>query len=101
MNIHGLKRRKLNIGESESDEDTDNPLRGYEDPIYPEKLTRPEICNCKTKVHVANHSTWMRMLKTKQQCPYNPKQVLTRRNLIKLTYDNFEMYKDKIDNLDF
>ena len=104
VNGYGLKKRKLNVDDSDIDDeysDIDNPLREYDDPIAPDdKLKRPEICNCITKHHVASHSTWMKILKVKQQCPYVREGILTRRDLIKLTYDNFKMYKHKIDNLD-
>ena len=106
--IRRSKRMRLNQEESsdsdteDDDLDDDNPLKKYDDPLTGNRLIKPAICNCSKRKHVLSWTTWIRLMKNKKKikCPYELTQSLTRRQLIKLTNDNFVQYKHKIVNLD-
>mmetsp|Transcript_18811 Transcript_18811/g.36883 ORF Transcript_18811/g.36883 Transcript_18811/m.36883 type:complete len:1026 (+) Transcript_18811:119-3196(+) len=51
--------------------------------------------------HVMGYDTWLRVLgrEPRNTCPFT-KQKLTRRSLIKLTTDNIDEYRDKIQQVD-
>ena len=85
---------------------------GFRDPMTHERVYDPAISPFG---HVMSYDSWMQTLnnfaletdedvergfqRLKNVCPFT-KQPLTRRQLVKLTQDNFEEYKDKIVNWD-
>jgi hypothetical protein len=85
-------------------------LPGFRDPMTQDRVYDPAISPFG---HVMSYDSWMRTLlnfqldddedlergvvKTKNTCPFT-KQTLNRRQLIKLTPQNFEEYRDKIVN---
>ncbi|KAL9658489.1 hypothetical protein ABK040_006029 [Willaertia magna] len=79
------------------DINNDNPLRGVIDPITQYEIEKPAISPFG---HVLGYNTWIKILNSepKNTCPFT-KQILRKRALVKLTYDNIDEYKDKIRNL--
>jgi len=102
------KRRKKDDDDGDSDcehsvntndRQNDNPLPDFIDPIDGQPVVQPAIS---PYGHVCGYANWTKMLrqeKTKNICPFT-KRPLTRRQLVKLTTENFDEYKDKIKNRD-
>lgn len=82
--------------ESEDDVDLENPLPGFLDPITLDEVVKPAIS---TYGHVMGYDSWVRCLTNwegkKNICPLT-KKPLTKRDLVILTHDNIEEYRDKI-----
>ncbi|KAI8098333.1 uncharacterized protein B0P05DRAFT_7135 [Gilbertella persicaria] len=82
--------------ESEEDLNLDNPLPGFVDPITLEEVVKPAIS---TYGHVMGYDSWVRCLTNwegkKNICPLT-KKPLTKRDLVILTHENIEEYRDKI-----
>ncbi|KAI8997410.1 hypothetical protein BDB01DRAFT_771026 [Pilobolus umbonatus] len=85
--------------ENDSDEEPlnlDNPLPGFLDPITLEEVIKPAIS---TYGHVMGYDSWVRCLTNwegkKNICPLT-KKTLTKRDLVILTHDNIDEYRDKI-----
>ncbi|GAN09283.1 conserved hypothetical protein [Mucor ambiguus] len=74
----------------------ENPLPGFIDPITLDEVIKPAIS---TYGHVMGYDSWVRCLTNwegrKNICPLT-KKPLTKRDLIVLTPDNIEAYRDKI-----
>lgn len=73
----------------------ENPLPGFIDAITQKEVNRPAIS---PYGHVLNYDTWMKCLLNgdrKNICPLT-NQPLHKRQLIFLTFENIEMYRDKI-----
>ncbi|KAF1801934.1 Homeodomain-like DNA binding domain-containing transcription factor [Mucor lusitanicus] len=74
----------------------ENPLPGFIDPITLDEVIKPAIS---TYGHVMGYDSWVRCLTNwegkKNICPLTKKR-LTKRDLIVLTPDNIEAYRDKI-----
>jgi len=85
-----------NNNEEEEEEDTnaENPLPGFIDPISLEEVVKPAIS---PHGHVMGYSNWVRCLtqNPKNICPFTKKTV-KKRDLIVLTWENIEQYRDKI-----
>lgn len=81
---------------SEDDVDLENPLPGFLDPITLDEVVKPAIS---TYGHVMGYDSWVRCLTNwegkKNICPLT-KKPLTKRDLVILTHDNIEEYRDKI-----
>jgi len=79
------------------EEDVDNPLPGYLDPITFEEVCKPAIS---PYGHVLGYQTWLKSLlqDPKNVCPIT-KQPLNKRDLVLLTWENIEQYRDKIIHL--
>lgn len=74
-----------------------NPLPGFVDPITLEEVEMPAIS---PYGHVMGYDTWLRCLtcdNPRNTCPIT-KKPLSRRQLVILTVDNIEEYRDKIVN---
>jgi hypothetical protein len=72
---------------------SENPLPGFVDPITLDEVERPAISPFG---HVMGYDVWIRCLKESNNiCPFT-KKPLQKRNLVKLTHDNIEEYRDKI-----
>lgn len=71
-----------------------NPLPQFTDQITGEKMARPAISKYG---HVLGYETWMTILnqEPKNVCPFT-KQTLVRRQLTKLTSENWHEFKDKV-----
>ncbi|KAI8375282.1 hypothetical protein EDC96DRAFT_496698 [Choanephora cucurbitarum] len=82
--------------ESEDEQDLNNPLPGFIDPITLDEVVKPAIS---TYGHVMGYDSWVRCLTNwegkKNICPLT-KKPLTKRDLVILTHDNIEEYRDKI-----
>ncbi|CAO3631143.1 unnamed protein product [Mucor hiemalis] len=82
--------------ESEDDVDLENPLPGFLDPITLDEVVKPAIS---TYGHVMGYDSWVRCLTNwegkKNICPLT-KKPLTKRDLVILTHDNIDEYRDKI-----
>jgi len=67
-------------------------LPGFVDPIKLTAVVKPAIS---PSGHVMSYATWSRCLSQNPVCPLT-KQPLKKRELVVLTWDNIEQYKDKI-----
>ena len=74
----------------------DNPLPHFVDPLTNERVTRPAIS---PHGFVMGYDTWCTTLRRTPQntCPFT-KQRVSRRQLVKLTWENIDQYRDKIMN---
>jgi hypothetical protein len=75
----------------------ENPLPGFIDPITLEEVIKPTISPFG---HVMGYDTWLRCLlrdAPKNTCPFT-KKTLNKRDLVVLTHDNIEEYRNKIVN---
>lgn len=72
-----------------------NPLPGFKDIITNAELIQPAIS---PYGHVLSYSTWLKCLASepKNTCPFTKKPI-KKRDLVILTWDNVDQYKDKID----
>ncbi|KAI8370003.1 hypothetical protein BD560DRAFT_397338 [Blakeslea trispora] len=88
--------QEYDIDESEDEQDLNNPLPGFIDPITLDEVVKPAIS---TYGHVMGYDSWVRCLTNwegkKNICPLT-KKPLTKRDLVVLTHDNIEEYRDKI-----
>ncbi|KAJ2853045.1 hypothetical protein GGI22_005026 [Coemansia erecta] len=81
--------------------DPDNPLPELIDPITLEPVSKPAMS---PSGHVMDYNSWVRCLmfppegSQRNVCPLT-KKPLSKRDLVVLTYDNIEQYRDKIVNL--
>ncbi|KAJ1966475.1 hypothetical protein GGI12_000050 [Dipsacomyces acuminosporus] len=84
-----------------ADIDVNNPLPELIDPITLEPVSKPAIS---PYGHVMGYNSWVRCLmfppegSQRNVCPLT-KKPLSKRDLVILTYDNIEQYRDKIVNL--
>ncbi|KAI8057224.1 hypothetical protein BDF22DRAFT_670182 [Syncephalis plumigaleata] len=72
-----------------------NPLPGYIDPITLEEVVKPAIS---PHGHVMGYDNWVRCLtrsEPRNTCPIT-KQPLSKRDLVVLTMDNIDEYRDKM-----
>ncbi|RKP23270.1 hypothetical protein SYNPS1DRAFT_24717 [Syncephalis pseudoplumigaleata] len=72
-----------------------NPLPGYIDPITLEEVVKPAIS---PHGHVMGYDNWVRCLtrsEPRNVCPIT-KKPLSKRDLVVLTMDNIDEYRDKI-----
>ncbi|KAI8084500.1 uncharacterized protein BX664DRAFT_387233 [Halteromyces radiatus] len=86
--------------ESEQEEPLDaNPLPGFIDPITLDEVEKPAISKYG---HVMGYDSWVRCLTNwegkKNICPLT-KKPLTKRDLVVLTLENIEEYRDRILNI--
>ena len=72
-----------------------NPLPHMVDDITGEKIRVPALS---PDGYVLDYNTWLNVLKTKKENPFTRTPV-TKRQLVVLTDENFDEYKDKIVNL--
>jgi hypothetical protein len=75
----------------------ENPLPGFIDAITQTEVVRPAIS---PYGHVLSYDTWLKCLLNgdrKNTCPLT-NQPLHKRQLIFLTFENIEIYRDKIIN---
>ncbi|KAJ3280161.1 hypothetical protein HK104_000865 [Borealophlyctis nickersoniae] len=81
-------------GDAEFDE---NPLPGFTDPITLDEVIKPAIS---PYGHVMGYDSWIRCLSNEDKkniCPLT-KKSLTKRELVVLTHENIEEYRDRIVN---
>ncbi|ORY96541.1 hypothetical protein BCR43DRAFT_563825 [Syncephalastrum racemosum] len=87
-------------GEEEEDDgvDPENPLPGFVDPITLDEVVKPAISKYG---HVMGYDSWIRCLLNwegkRNICPLT-KKPLTKRDLVILTHENIEEYRDQIIN---
>ena len=82
---------------SESVREEDNPLPGFVDPVTLCEVVRPAIS---PYGHVMAYESWVRWLNQEQHrnvCPWTKKTV-KKRDLVILTWENIDQYRDKIAN---
>ncbi|KAJ2490127.1 hypothetical protein IWW37_003395 [Coemansia sp. RSA 2050] len=86
---------------SDADVDPNNPLPDLIDPITLEPVSKPAISPFG---HVMGYNSWVRCLmfppegSQRNICPLT-KKPMSKRDLVILTFDNIEQYRDKIVNL--
>ncbi|RKP36824.1 hypothetical protein BJ085DRAFT_22073, partial [Dimargaris cristalligena] len=99
--IQGLNSMELaELMEDDDDQldDPENPLPGFTDPITLEPVVKPAIS---PYGHVMGYENWVRCLTSeggRNICPLT-KKPCSKRDLVVLTHDNIEEYRDKIVNL--
>lgn len=77
---------------------TQNPLKGYLDPITNLEFHRPMIC---PYGYVLDYNTWWNRLQQYHLHPYQDVPFTTMQSLTDLTVKNYDEYKDKIRNAPF
>ncbi|TPX64901.1 hypothetical protein SpCBS45565_g05560 [Spizellomyces sp. 'palustris'] len=94
-------RARMEAAEAESEgtpvDGYENPLAGFVDPITLEEVVKPAMS---PYGHVMSYASWIRCLSSEEQkniCPLT-KKPLTKRELVVLTYDNIDEYRDRIVN---
>ncbi|KAJ1648063.1 hypothetical protein J3B02_003893 [Coemansia erecta] len=100
-NADGSDESELCSGVSDNEIDPNNPLPDLLDPITLEPVSKPAIS---PYGHVMGYDSWVRCLmfppegSQRNICPLT-KKPLSKRDLVVLTFDNIELYRDKIVNL--
>lgn len=90
---HSFLFRCANRGsDGEEDENDDNPLSNFIDPITLEPVVVPAIS---PYGHVMGLATWKAVLGDQRRCPFT-KQSLSHEQCTVLTHTNFEKHKDRI-----
>ncbi|KAJ9061308.1 hypothetical protein DSO57_1021981 [Entomophthora muscae] len=95
VNEDSINNEPTPSDQEDGDEELLNPLPGYIDPITLDEVVQPAIS---PYGHVMGYANWVRCLNseaTRNTCPLT-KQPLTKRDLVILTHDNIELYRDKI-----
>ena len=72
-----------------------NPLKNMVDDITGEIIRVPALS---PDGYVLDYNTWLNVLKTKKENPFT-RMPVTKRQLVILTFENFDEYKQKIVNL--
>jgi hypothetical protein len=82
-----IEQQKIRVQDS-------NPLPGHLDAITLEEVVDPAIS---PYGHVVSYSTWLKTLSKdpKNTCPFT-KQPLKKRDLVRLTWENIDEYRDRI-----
>ncbi|ORX57097.1 hypothetical protein BCR36DRAFT_395252 [Piromyces finnis] len=91
------KRTRAKYEIQQQQQQDENPLPGFTDPITLEEVVKPAIS---PYGHVMGYDSWVRCLNNpdcKNKCPIT-KKPLTKRELVILTFENIEQYRDKIIN---
>jgi len=83
--------------DEESIDNSDNPLPGYIDPVTLCEVIKPAIS---PYGHVSGYANWSRILSQEPRniCPFT-KKPLKKRDLVILTWENIEQYRDRIVTL--
>lgn len=74
-----------------------NPLPGYLDQLT---LKPMRLATLSPDGYVLDYDTWIKLLKEQKVNPFTQNKIKTQRELIILTQDNFNQYKDMIVNLE-
>lgn len=74
-----------------------NPIPGYIDQLTLQPMRLPTLS---PDGYVLDYDTWMKLLKEQKVNPFTQNHIKSMRELIVLTIDNFDSYKEKIVNLD-
>jgi hypothetical protein len=77
-----------------------NPVLGNNDNITDEPINNPVISETG---YILNNAIWNKILFKNNQfcfCPFT-KVIIQKKNLVKLTKENIDLYKNKIKNVDF
>ncbi|KAJ1740662.1 hypothetical protein LPJ78_003384 [Coemansia sp. RSA 989] len=98
---HAASDNESGLESDSSPADPSNPLPDLIDPITLEPVAKPAIS---PYGHVMGYNTWVRCLlfppegSQRNVCPLT-KKPLSKRDLVVLTLDNIDQYRDKIVNL--
>ncbi|EAY17436.1 hypothetical protein TVAG_493780 [Trichomonas vaginalis G3] len=95
--IRNGKKYRIGKGLTDPNDNPLNPLHGVPDPLTEKEMCFPMIC---PQFYVLDRSTWAKSISEKHEHPYLRTHMGTKRDLIPLTIDNFNEYKDKIRNID-
>ncbi|KAI8144195.1 hypothetical protein BJV82DRAFT_668025 [Fennellomyces sp. T-0311] len=112
MSMRTTRRTRSRLMEEEEDTNQDedggadsavdefeNPLPGFVDPITLDEVVKPAISKYG---HVMGYDSWVRCLTNwegkKNICPLT-KKPMTKRDLVVLTQENIEEYRDQIINM--
>ncbi|EAX85366.1 hypothetical protein TVAG_092860 [Trichomonas vaginalis G3] len=74
-----------------------NPIPGYIDMITQTPMEIPAVS---PDDYVLDYSTWLKLLNEKKVNPFTQNHLTSKRQLVILTIDNFDEYKDRIVNLE-
>lgn len=74
-----------------------NPFVGYIDQITMQEMRIPAMS---PDGYILDYSTWLKILKDKNINPFTTNHISSKRNLVILTVDNVDQYRDKIVNLE-
>jgi hypothetical protein len=78
-------------------ENPNNPLPGVPDPLTQKPMIYPMVC---PEFYVLDKNTWTKRISDSHTHPYLNTHMVSKRDLIPLTIDNFNYYRDKLRNLD-
>lgn len=81
------------ISESKKDQARNSPLYGHADLIMLDKMFLPAISDYGT---VLDYDTWVRIIQSTQQDPYEIKPIQNKRQITVLTKENFAKYEPLI-----
>ena len=73
-----------------------NPIPGCIDMITQKPMEIPALS---PDGYALDYNTWIKLLSEKKVNPFTQNQLTSKRQLIILTIDNFDEYKDQIVNL--
>ena len=73
-----------------------NPIPGFIDLITNKPMEIPALS---PDGYALDYNTWLKLLNEKKVNPFTQNQLTSKRQLVILTIDNFNQYKDKIKNL--
>jgi hypothetical protein len=74
-----------------------NPLPGVADPVTNIPMTMPAMS---PDGYVCDYTTWLKIFAETKVNPFTQLPIRSKRQLVVLTIDNFEEYRDRIVNLD-
>ena len=74
-----------------------NPIPGCIDPLTCKPMSIPAIS---PDGYVMDYETWIKLLNEKKVNPFTQNPIKSKRELVILTIDNYEEYKDKIVNFE-
>ncbi|KAK8893196.1 hypothetical protein M9Y10_021612 [Tritrichomonas musculus] len=80
-----------------SEKESLNPIPGSIDQLTLQPMRLPTLS---PDGYVLDYDTWMKLLKEQKVNPFTQNHIKSMRELIILTIDNFDSYKDKIVNLE-
>ena len=88
---------RLGLSTVLNDDNPMNPLPNVLDPLTQKPMKHPMIC---PDFYVLDKDTWTKRISETHTHPYLNTPLGNKRDLIELTIDNFNQYKDKIRNID-
>lgn len=91
------KKYRLGLKIADPNENPMNPLPGVPDPLTQKPMKYPMVC---PDFYVLDKNTWIKRISDTHTHPYLNTHMVSKRDLVPLTIDNFKYYKNKLRNLD-